>query len=137
MCLVSTYKKHMFTCETCVNMYSAIGTVRLAPYRAVALYTFAMEQVQSCTINDSSFQCYMYICYCEHTNIPAMISTLCSSAASLAGYVREQLVHTVALMVKRSTLEVNQTELFDSVFATVSRLLGMDAKLVHLEFQRR
>ena len=46
------------------------------------------------------------------------------------GYVREQLVHTVAVMVKRATLEVDKSKLFDSVFTTVSQLLAMDSKMV-------
>ncbi len=43
MCLIYTCKKHMFTVryEQC----------DMAPYRTVALHTFSMEQVQSCTIN--------------------------------------------------------------------------------------
>ena len=50
--------------------------------------------------------------------------------SSLAPYVREQLLHTVALMVKRATLDSDRRNLFDSVFTTVSQLLMMDAKMV-------
>ena len=41
-------------------------------------------------------------------------------------YVREQLVQTVALMVKRATLEEDRRALFDSVFTTVTQLLMTD-----------
>ena len=51
---------------------------------------------------------------------------------SLVSYVREQLLHTVALMVKRATLEEDRRKLFDSVFSTVSQLLAMDSKMVTL-----
>ena len=53
-----------------------------------------------------------------------------SPPLSLVPYVREQLLHTVALMVKRATLEDNRRELSDSVFTTVSQLLMMDVKMV-------
>ncbi len=65
----------------------------------------------------------------DHSSISAYVS----SVPSLVGYVREQLVHAVAVMVKRATLEVDKSKLFDSVFATVSQLLAMDAKMVYLD----
>ncbi len=49
MCLVCTYKKHMFTCKTCKRVVR-YEKYDMAPYRAVALYTFSMEQVQNCMI---------------------------------------------------------------------------------------
>ena len=48
----------------------------------------------------------------------------------LIGYVREQLLHTVAVMVKRATLEDGRERLFNSAFSTVSQLLAMDTKRV-------
>ena len=52
---------------------------------------------------------------------------------SLVSYVREQLVQTVALMVKRATLEEDRRTLFDSVFTTVSQLLLTDdSKMVYI-----
>ena len=48
-------------------------------------------------------------------------------------YVREQLVQTVALMVKRATLEEDRRALFDSVFTTVTQLLMTEnSKMVGL-----
>ena len=44
--------------------------------------------------------------------------------------MREQLIRTVALIVKRATLEVDKTKLFDSVFTTVSELLAMNSEMV-------
>ncbi len=41
MCLIWTYKKHMFTCKTCVNTYSAIWTARYCSIsRCSSLYIF-------------------------------------------------------------------------------------------------
>ena len=61
-------------------------------------------------------------------------SPLYISHPRLALYVRGQLLHTVALMVKRATLDSDRRKLFDSVFTTVSQLLMMDAKMVSVEF---
>ena len=44
----------------------------------------------------------------------------------LVGYAREQLVHVLAVIVKRRTLESDKKLLFDSVFAEVTQLLAMD-----------
>ena len=55
------------------------------------------------------------------------------SLLSLVSYVREQLVQTVALMVKRATLEEDRRALFDSVFTTVTQLLMTEnSKMVGL-----
>ena len=59
--------------------------------------------------------------------------SLSLSALSLVSYVREQLVQTVALMVKRATLEEDRRALFDSVFTTVTQLLMTEnSKMVGL-----
>lgn len=50
--------------------------------------------------------------------------------SSLVNYVREQLVRSVALMVKRAALEVDKQELFGSILTTVSQLLTMGASMV-------
>ena len=44
----------------------------------------------------------------------------------LVGYAREQLVHVLAVIVKRRTLESDKKLLFDSVFSEVTQLLAMD-----------
>ncbi|KAL5457574.1 hypothetical protein EMCRGX_G034846 [Ephydatia muelleri] len=56
-----------------------------------------------------------------------------TTRADLAGYVAEQLLHVVAVMVKRSTLETDKHQLFDSIFTVVSQLLGAsNVKMRHL-----
>ena len=50
----------------------------------------------------------------------------------LVGYAREQLVHVLAVIVKRRTLESDKKLLFDSVFGEVTQLLTMDPPKVTL-----
>lgn len=47
------------------------------------------------------------------------------------GYAREQLVHVLAVIAKRRTLECDKKLLFDSIFGEVTQLLGMDPLKVH------
>lgn len=54
----------------------------------------------------------------------------CLLLSRLMNYVREQLVCSVALIIKRATLEVDQPKLFDSIFTTVSQLLTVDVSRV-------
>ena len=49
----------------------------------------------------------------------------------IVGYAREQLVHVLAVIVKRRTLESDKKSLFDSVFGEVSQLLTMDPPKVN------
>ena len=50
---------------------------------------------------------------------------------SLVNYVRSQLLHTMAVLVKRATLEDDRKKLFDSVLTTLSQLLATgDHKMV-------
>ena len=51
--------------------------------------------------------------------------------SSLVGYAREQLVHVLAVIAKRRTLECDKKLLFDSIFSEVTQLLGMDPLKVH------
>ena len=44
----------------------------------------------------------------------------------MVGYAREQLVHVLAVIVKRRTMESDKKLLFDSVFGEVTQLLAMD-----------
>ena len=48
----------------------------------------------------------------------------------LVAYAREQLVHVLAVIVKRRTLESDKKLLFDSVFGEVTQLLAMDPSKV-------
>ena len=54
----------------------------------------------------------------------------CLLPSSLVNYVREQLVCSVALMVKRATLEVDKQKLFGSILTTVSQLLTVNVSSV-------
>ena len=52
---------------------------------------------------------------------------------NLVNYVRSQLLHTMAVMVKRATLEDDRKKLFDSVLTTLSHLLSTgDYKMVRV-----
>ena len=54
-----------------------------------------------------------------------------TSHLSLVGYVQRQLLYTLALLVKRATLEPGFTELFTSIMDSVSQLLATgDVKMV-------
>ena len=48
----------------------------------------------------------------------------------MVGYAREQLVHVLAVIVKRRTMESDKKLLFDSVFGEVTQLLAMDSPRV-------
>ena len=54
----------------------------------------------------------------------------CLLPSSLVNYVREQLVCSVAVMVKRATLEVDKQKLFGSILTTVSQLLTVNVSNV-------
>lgn len=62
----------------------------------------------------------------EKTALRGYIIQFLMAHPNLVNYVRSQLLHTVALMVKRATLEDDRKKLFDSVFTTLSQLLAMD-----------
>ena len=49
-----------------------------------------------------------------------------TSHPHLVNYVCSQILHTVAVMVKRATLEEDNKKLFDSILSTVSQLLAAD-----------
>ena len=62
----------------------------------------------------------------EKTALRGYLVQFLTAHPHLINYVRSQLLHTVAVMVKRATLEGDQKELFDSVLSTVSQLLATD-----------
>lgn len=47
-----------------------------------------------------------------------------TSRPSVAPYVRNQMLHTVALLVKRATLEVDCEQLFGSLLDSVAQMLA-------------
>lgn len=67
----------------------------------------------------------------EKTALRSYIVQYLTSHPHLVNYVKSQLTHTVALMVKRGTLEDDRKALFESVLATLSELLATsDHKMV-------
>ena len=69
----------------------------------------------------------------EKTALRGYLIQFLTAHPNLVNYVRSQVLHTVALMVKRATLEEDQKKLFDSVFSTVSQLLATnDYKMVRV-----
>ena len=62
----------------------------------------------------------------EKTALRGYIVQYLTAHPNLVNYVRSQLLHTVALMVKRATLEDDRKKLFDSVLTTLSQLLASD-----------
>ena len=58
-----------------------------------------------------------------------------ASRPTLTGYVRSQILHTIALLVKRATLEAGGEHLFDSVLDSVAQLLATgDVRMVRWIF---
>ena len=69
----------------------------------------------------------------EKTALRGYIVQFLTAHPNLVNYVRSQLTHTVALMVKRASLEDDRKTLFESVLTTLSELLATgDHKMVCL-----
>ena len=62
----------------------------------------------------------------EKTALRGYLIQFLTTHPLLINYVRSQLLHTVAVIVKRATLEEDQKSLFDSVLSTVSQLMATD-----------
>ena len=72
----------------------------------------------------------------EKTALQGYLVQFLTAHPRLVNYVRSQLLHTVAVMVKRATLEEDQKKLFDSVLSTVSQLLATDDHKMVSEMER-
>ena len=62
----------------------------------------------------------------EKTALRSYVVQFLMAHPNLVNYVRSQLLHTMAVMVKRATLEDDRKKLFDSVLTTLSHLLSTD-----------
>lgn len=60
----------------------------------------------------------------EKVELRGYLMQYLTSHPSVAPYVRNQVLHIVALLVKRATLEVNCEELFGSVLDSVAQMLS-------------
>ena len=60
----------------------------------------------------------------EKVELRGYLMQYLTSHPSLAPYVRSEVLHTVALLVKRSTLEVNCEQLFGSVLDSAAQMLS-------------
>lgn len=67
----------------------------------------------------------------EKTELRTYLMHYLTSHLSLTGYVRNQLLQIVALLVKRATLEVDCKQLFGSVLDSVAQMLATgDVRMV-------
>ena len=73
----------------------------------------------------------------EKTALRGYLVQFLTAHPRLINYVRSQLLHTVAVMVKRATLDEDQKKLFDSVLSTMSQLLATDDHKMVKEMERR
>ena len=73
----------------------------------------------------------------EKTALRGYLVQFLTAHPRLINYVRSQLLHTVAVMVKRATLDEDQKKLFDSVLSTMSQLLATDDHKMVREMEGR
>ena len=78
------------------------------------------------TIREASMREWSVLPLEEKTALRGYLVQFLTAHPHLVNYVRSQLLHTVAVMVKRATLEEDQKKLFDSVLSTMSQLLATD-----------
>ena len=78
------------------------------------------------TIREASMREWSILPLEEKTALRGYLVQFLTAHPRLINYVRSQLLHTVAVMVKRATLDEDQKKLFDSVLSTISQLLATD-----------
>lgn len=67
----------------------------------------------------------------EKTELRSYLLHYLTSHPSLTPYVRSQVLHTVAVLVKRATLEVDCQQMFGAVLDSVAQLLASgDVRMV-------
>ena len=71
----------------------------------------------------------------EKTELRSYLLQYLTSHLSLTSYVRSQILHTIAVSVKRATMDVECKLLFESLLDSVQQLLASgDVRMVSIKF---